>query len=56
MGDPDKLDTLLVVVALAVIWAYRCVTRTMGRTAIPRKAHGRYEKSWFQTGFDSMRT
>ena len=39
--DPDKLDTLLVVVALAVTWAYRCATRAMGRTAISRKAHGR---------------
>jgi hypothetical protein len=53
--DPDKLATLLVVVALAVTWAYRCGTRAMGRTAIPRKAHGRYEKSWFRTGFDTLR-
>ena len=29
--DPDKLATLLVVVALAVTWAYRCATRVMGR-------------------------
>jgi len=53
--DPDKLATLLVVVALAVTWAYRCATRAMGRTAIPRKTHGRHEKSWFRTGFDSLR-
>ena len=39
--DPDKLDTLLVFVALAVKWAYLCAKRTMGRMAIPRKAHGR---------------
>jgi hypothetical protein len=53
--DPDKLATLLVVVALAVTWAYRCATRAMGRTAIPRKSHGRREKSWFRTGFDTLR-
>lgn len=53
--DPDKLATLLVVVALAVTWAYRCATRIMGRTAILRKAHGRREKSWFRTGFDTLR-
>lgn len=44
--DPDKLATLLVVIALAVTWAYRCATRVMGRKAIPKnsmadaKSHG----------------
>lgn len=53
--DPDKLATLLVVVALAVTWAYRCATRVMGRKAISRKGHGRREKSWFRTGLDALR-
>lgn len=53
--DPDKLATLLVVVALAVTWAYRCATRVMGNKAIRRKTHGRREKSWFRTGLDAMR-
>ena len=53
--DPGKLATLLVVVALAVTWAYRCATRTMGRRAIRRKTHGRREKSWFRTGLDALR-
>lgn len=53
--DPGKLATLLVVVALAIAWAYRCATRAMGRKAIPRKAHGRREKSWFRTGLDALR-
>ena len=44
--DPDKLATLLVVIALAVTWAYRCATRVMGRMAISRKRHGRREKSF----------
>ncbi|WP_300588421.1 transposase, partial [Marivita sp.] len=55
--DPDKLATLLVLVlvALAVTWAYRCATRVMGRGAIRRKGHGRREKSWFRTGLDALR-
>ena len=53
--DPDKLATLLVVIALAVTWAYRCATRVMGRKAISRKQHGRREKSWFRTGLDALR-
>lgn len=53
--DTGKLATLLVVVALAVTWAYRCATRTLGRKAIPRKTHGRREKSWFRIGLDALR-
>lgn len=53
--DPQKLDTLLVVIALAVTWAYRCATRSMGRKAIPKKAHGRRQKSWFRKGLDALR-
>lgn len=53
--DPGKLATLLVVVTLAVTWAYRCATRTMGTKAIRRKSHGRREKSWFRIGLDSLR-
>ena len=53
--DPDKLATLLVVIALAVTWAYRCATRVMGRKAIPTQRHGRRQKSWFRKGFDALR-
>ena len=53
--DTGKLATLLVIVALAVTWAYRCATRAMGRKAIARKAHGRREKSWFRVGLDALR-
>lgn len=55
IADPNKLATLLVLVALAVTWAYRCSTRVMGRGAIRRKGHGRSEKSWFRTGLDALR-
>jgi hypothetical protein len=51
----EKLDTLLVVVTLAITWAYRCATRTMAMKAIARKTHGRRAKSWFRTGLDALR-
>ena len=51
----EKLDTLLILVALAITWAYRCATRTMVMKAIARKTHGRREKSWFRTGLDALR-
>jgi hypothetical protein len=53
--EPDKLATLLLLVALAVTWAYLCATRVMGRGAIPRIGHGRREKSWFRTGLGALR-
>jgi hypothetical protein len=53
---PRKLATLLGILALAISWAYRCATQTMGLRAIARKAHGRREKSWFRIGFDALRT
>jgi len=56
LTDPGKLATLLGILALAIGWAYRCATRTMGRRTIARKAHGRREKSWFRVGLDALRT
>jgi Transposase DDE domain len=55
MRSPQKLSCLLVIVTLSIAWAYRCATKTMGMKAIPRKAHGRREKSWFRVGFDTLR-
>lgn len=52
----DKLSCLLVVVTLAMAWAYRCATKTMGMKAVKRKTHGRREKSWFRIGLDALRT
>jgi hypothetical protein len=51
----EKLDCLLVVVTLAITWAYRCATCSMSMKAIPRKTHGRREKSWFRIGLDALR-
>ena len=51
----EKLDCLLVVVTLAITWAYRCATRTLVMKAIARKTHGRRQKSWFRVGLDALR-
>lgn len=51
----EKLDCMLVIVTLAITWAYRCATHTMSRKAIPRKTHGRRQKSWFRLGLDALR-
>jgi hypothetical protein len=55
MTAPDKIDTLTAIVAMAVTWAYRCATQTMGMKAIKRKTHGRRERSWFRIGLDALR-
>ena len=56
IADPGKLATLLGILALAISWAYRWATQTMGRRTIARKTHGRREKSWFRVGLDALRT
>ncbi|NKB15816.1 MAG: IS4 family transposase [Sphingomonadales bacterium] len=56
LTNPGKLATLLGILALAMSWAYRCATQTMGYRAIARKKHGRREKSWFRVGLDALRT
>lgn len=53
--NPEKLASLIVIVMLAITWAYRCATKTMGMKAIPRKSHGRRHKSWFRIGLDALR-
>nr|NLR83069.1 hypothetical protein [Rhizobium sp. P28RR-XV] len=53
--NPDKLASLLVILILAITWAYRCATHTMGMKAITRKSHGRRQKSWFRIGLDALR-
>lgn len=52
---PQKLSNLLSIVTLAITWSYRCATKVMGRRAIGLKNHNRREKSWFRTGFDTLR-
>ena len=54
--NPKKLSTILCLVTLAIVWGYKCATAAKGRAAIPRKTHGRPEKSWFRIGFDQLRS
>ena len=54
--NPKKLSTILCLVTLAIVWGYKCATAAKGRAAIPRKTHGRPEKSWFRVGFDQLRS
>lgn len=53
--NPEKLASLIVIVMLAITWAYRCAIKTMGMKAILRKSHGRRHKSWFRIGLDALR-
>lgn len=55
LTNPAKIETLMALLALAITWTYRCATRTMGMKAIPRKTHGRRQKSWFRIGLDALR-
>ena len=53
--DPKKLNTLMVVITLATAWVCRSATKCKGTSTIPKKTHGRREKSWFRVGFDILR-
>ncbi len=50
-----KLNTLLVIITLAMAWAYACATAIKGTTSIKTRAHGYRYKSWFRLGFDQLR-
>jgi hypothetical protein len=54
--NPKKLSTILCLVTLVITWGYKCATAAKGCAAIPRKTHGRPEKSWFRIGFDQLRS
>jgi len=54
--DPAKLDTLLVVISLAVAWPYASATISQGVTATKKRAHGYRYKYWFRLGFDLLRS
>lgn len=55
MTDPNKLSTLLAIVAIALAWACRAASHLKGRSSIPTKAHGYRQKSWFRLGCDTLR-
>ena len=55
MTNHIKLTTLLNMLTLSIVWAYRCASQKMGRKGIKRKPHGRREQSWFRLGLDLLR-
>ena len=40
LTQPRKLDTLLVIITLAMAWAYGCATAVKGTRSIKTGAHG----------------
>jgi Transposase DDE domain len=50
-----KLSLLLGLVALAMAWSMACACAVKGRQAIQRAKHRYRRKSWFRTGFDTIR-
>lgn len=52
---PRKLDLLMAIVALVLVWAGRAASTLLGNRAPARKAHGYLSRSWFRTGFDHLR-
>jgi len=55
LTNPEKLDLLMGLVALALAWAGRTATDLLAPNVPKRKAHGHYAKSWFRIGFDRIR-
>ena len=55
LTNPEKIDLLLAVLALAMAWASTTTARLIGTKKNPRKSHGYYAKSWFRIGFDQLR-
>ena len=56
LTDPEKLHLLTAIVAIAIAWANRAASVVLGKAAPARKTHGYFEKSYFRTGFDFLRT
>lgn len=52
---PRKLDLLMALVALAIVWAGRAAADKLGNATPKRGAHGYLAQSWFRTGFDLIR-
>lgn len=55
MTNPDKIEKLLFVLAIAVCWAYKTGELQSRKIAIAIKTHGRRAKSIFRIGLDLIR-
>jgi hypothetical protein len=55
LTEPKKLNSLLVVITLAMAWAYASATLLKGHKTIRKGTHGYRLKSWFRCGFNQLR-
>lgn len=55
LQDPERLSRLLMLLTIAVCWAFRTGEWLAQQRAIPIKKHGRKAKSFFRYGLDYLR-
>jgi hypothetical protein len=55
LTDPRKLDMMMALVALAIVWAGRAAADFLGPRQLKRKAHGHPAQSWFRIGLNRIR-
>jgi hypothetical protein len=55
MTAPERIEKLLVVLAIAFSWSYKLGVVQEAENPIPLKAHGRPSKSLFRLGMDCLR-
>jgi hypothetical protein len=55
LTDPRKLDLLMALVALALVWAGRTAVDLLARRERKRKTHGYPAQSWFRIGLFRIR-
>lgn len=53
--DPDKIERMVFVLAIAFCWAYKIGEFGLNEVSIPEKTHGRKAKSIFRHGLDLIR-
>jgi transposase len=56
LTDPRKLDLLMALVTLALVWAGRTAVDLLDRRDPKRKAHGYLAQSWFRIGLFRIRS
>jgi hypothetical protein len=56
MTDPEKIEKLLFVLAIAFSWSYKLGVVQGAENPIPLKPHGRPSKSLFRLRLDCLRS
>lgn len=55
LTDPAKLDLLMALLTLALVWAGRTAAELLGPRERTRKSHGHPAQSWFRIDFLRLR-